>query len=117
MNKKVSGKSILRTVWADVDDLRCLKQLRKNIKRSFEDPNYTIITNYAIHFKDVEVNVDPSYFLIAYGEEISSKDLEDLKKQIELALSDPNYIIITNYEVFISQYKTPYGNKNNKAVK
>lgn len=97
--------AVIRTIWVEIEDIKALFTLRKEIAKATKDPNYTIIANYAIHCKDVEVNVDPIYSLIVYGEEISGSDMEDLKKQVECALSDPNYIIITNYEVHISQHR------------
>jgi len=95
MSKKKEVVKV-RIVWADVNDKE-LKKLREQVKMSFNNPNYTLITNYEVHWEEIKIIRDAVH--LVWADTISPKELENLKKQVDLALSDPTYVIISNYEI------------------
>jgi hypothetical protein len=94
---KKSRKATIRIVWAGIDKNE-IKNLRKEVEKAIQDPDYVLIANYPIEWNEVEIDRD-ALFRMVWAEDISKSGISELKKQVEKALADPSYIIVTNYPV------------------
>jgi len=45
---------------------------------------------------------------VVWGEGLTAADVENLRDQVDLAYQDPNYSIITNYQVHWDTHRVPY---------
>jgi hypothetical protein len=91
-------KSYINLVWADGLNNEDIENLREQIKCALSDPNFSIISNYEIHWERIPVDRS-SVSRVVWAEHIDARGIEELRELVEKALEDPNFVIITNYEV------------------
>lgn len=49
---------------------------------------------------------------VVWGDGLTAEDVENLRSQVDIALQDPNYRIITNYQVHWDTHRVPYSGES-----
>ena len=88
----------VQVVWAEDLTKKEFKEFKKQVKLALRYPNYSIISNYEIHW-DTYAVIPGAKARLVWGDNISDKEAEDLKQQVNYALYDPNHVIVTDYQV------------------
>lgn len=96
-------KKILHCCWSDTKLSE--KELENYVEIISNVGNGVAITNYNIYTKEIEVSIAPDTIILVTAPEAEKSDLEDLRKKVMKALSDPTYLIVTHYEIAIQSVK------------
>jgi len=93
-----SNRTIIRHIYAEDVLKKELKDLEKKIRTpmSIHRDDY-IVTNYGINYTEIPIERGRVNIIWATG--MSSTETESLRKKVERAINDPNYIVITNYPI------------------
>ena len=94
MARSKKSSTTITVVWADIGK-KDLRDLKRKVKLVQTNPDYTLVTNYEVHWEEIEID---SKKRIVWAD-ISPKELGKLTKLVERAMSDPDFTIVVNYEV------------------
>lgn len=92
-------------MWAENLNPEELQGLRDQVTVAREDPSYTIIANYPIHWTEIELG-DDEVPRIIWADSINAMEMEVLRDQVNMALMDPNFAIVTNFEIHVEGIDT-----------
>jgi hypothetical protein len=101
MSNKKKSKKYLRVVWADGISETDLKDLTKEVKIALSNSSHSIVTNYEVNWDLVEIDEHPEAVLLVFAPRLNEKDIKGLVAQVEKSISDPDYVIVTNYQVIV----------------
>ena len=106
MAKKATKKiPIINIVYAKELSKKELQTLRKHIDELRTNPDYSIITNYEICWESYEIDTHPDSRMIVWAEDLDDKGIEELRDMIDKSKTDPDYIVVTNYQVILEQVR------------
>ena len=101
MRKRKSSKKYIRVVWAAGLSEPDLKKLKSEVKLALSNTNHAIVTNYELNWVDVEIDENPKAIMVVSAPELDEEDTKTLVAEVERARNDPDYVIVTNYPVYI----------------
>lgn len=97
----------IRIVWANGLNDAELAMLRVEVERSIADPDYIIIANYQIHWEEIRVNTNRNTRRIVWADLINPFEIGNLQEQVDRAIEDPEFTIVTNYQVHWEEIPPP----------
>jgi hypothetical protein len=95
---------IINIIWADISE-RDILNLREQINLCLSDPNYTIVTNYEIHWKKIKL-YEEEVPKIVWAPNATIEDIHYLKEQLDKAFEDSSFPIICGFEVNVPEIET-----------
>jgi len=101
MKKRKSSKKYISVVWAAGLSETELINLKSEVKLALSNTNHSIVTNYELNWVDVEINDNPNAVMTVSAPGLSAKNIKTLVSEVEQARKDPDYVIVTNYPVYI----------------
>jgi hypothetical protein len=99
-----SSPNFINIVWAEDLNNEDIENLREQVQHALTDPNYSIISNYEIHWERIPVDRN-SISRLVWANDIDAREAEELSNLVEAALTDPDFVIVTNYEVHWNEIK------------
>lgn len=97
-NKNFNKKKVVYLVWTENLNDDEFKNFCKEVESAYSDPNYSLISNFQINIKVIELNKNIK-FNIVNSLDINEKEVDELKDYVDKALKDPGCVIIAGYEI------------------
>jgi len=101
MGRRKRGKKFIRVIWSAGLSPVDLAKLRREVRRALSDPDYSLVTNYDLHWDDVRVDEQPGAVMVASAPGLGEKDMKALVTEVGRARRDPDYAIVENYPVSV----------------